>query len=322
MNQTKNNILISIVSPVYLGEQSLVELSKQIIHAVEPITNQFEIIYVEDHSPDHSWQVIEELCHQDKRIKGIKLARNFGQHAATTAAFKAAKGQYVIVLDCDLQDDPKYIAQLYQHAQCGFDIVFTHMKKRSHSYFRNKCARLYYAINDWLAGGTSNIGLEANNYVLISRKVIDAFLRLKEKHRHNLMILKWMGYTSTSIPIEHRHRPYGQSSYTFKKLIAHAINGITAQSSRLLAISIGIGFLSCFLSFSGAFYLVISYFIKHHLAGWTSVMVLMLLCTGVILICLGIVGLYIGKIFEEVKDRPIYFIDKQLNLEAGSESLH
>ncbi len=312
---TKNQeILISIVSPVYHGEKSIAELSEKIIAAVEPLGGKFEIIFVEDCSPDQSWAVVESLCQKDNRIIGIKLSRNFGQHAAVTAGLEAAKGKYVVIIDCDLQDDPRYIPELYAAALQGNDVVYTRLITRAHSFLRNSCAQLFYAVIKWLTGGKLSIGKEINTFSLLSRKAVDAFLKIKEVDRHSLYIIDWLGFKSTIIPIVHNKRPHGKSSYTFPMLINHAISGITSQSTRLLSLSIGVGFFAVAASFISIFYLVILHFAQHNnVPGWTSVMVVMLLCTGLILISLGIIGLYLGKVYEQVKERPIYLIDEKLN---------
>lgn len=305
--------LISVISPVYHGEHTLEELTKQLVSTLTRIPCQFEIIYVEDASPDNSWQKIEAICEMEPRVRGLRLSRNFGQHAATVAGLEFAKGSHIVLIDCDLQDDPAYIPTLFAKIQSGYDIVYTYMKDRCHSSLRNACGRIFYKINHWLAGGNVDINAQTNNYIMITRQVLTEFLRIKEKNRHNLMILNWLGFKAGYVDIIHRERPIGKSSYTFSKLVNHAITGIISQSNRLLELSIGLGFLSCLFSFSGAIYLVSSYFMRHHLAGWTSVMVLMLLCTGVILISLGILGMYMGKIFDEVKNRPIYIVERIVN---------
>src|SRR5258705_13427119 len=145
------NILLSIVSPVYRAEMILGELVQQITASCSAITPDFEIILVEDGSTDKSWQAIEDVCRQDKRVKGIKLSRNFGQHYAISAGLQESRGEFVIVMDCDLQDNPKYIADLYQKAREGYDIVFTRKQKRRHSLLKNLFARFFFFIFNWLS---------------------------------------------------------------------------------------------------------------------------------------------------------------------------
>jgi glycosyltransferase involved in cell wall biosynthesis len=309
-----NNPLISVVSPVYRAADIVDELVKQVSEALAAITPDFEIVLVEDGSPDGSWQKIEENCKQNPKVKGVKLSRNFGQHYAISAGLREAKGDYVVVMDCDLQDDPKYITQLLEKAQEGFDIVYTVKEKRAHSFFKNITATFFYFIFNAL---TDNQTLNANgtvgSYSLLSRKVVDAFNSINDYHRHYLMVLRLLGFNYTFVPVEHKERFSGKSSYNFARLIAHAIDGITSQTDKLLRISILIGGIFCTLSFLGGIGLIIFYLVNGALPGYTSLMVMLLFSTGLILMSIGITGLYIGKIFDQVKNRPLYIIEKKVN---------
>ena len=305
---------ISIVSPVYFGEKTLEKLTEEIITAVEPLGLPFEIIFVNDGSPDSSWEVITTLCQRDSRVKGIKLSRNFGQQAAVTAGIAQATGDYIVLLDCDLQDNPKYIPEMLFKAKEGYDIIYATITRRRHSMFRNISARLYYWLLKCLTHGKSQINAESRGYLLMTRKVADAFLSLKESHRLYMSILSWTGFSSSSVTVEHRDRGHGQTSYTYKKLFKLALDGIISQSNFLLSIGVGLGFFMCFISIIAAAYLIFAHFFGYtRLPGWTSLTVLILLCTGVILTTTGIIGLYIGKMFDEVKERPAYLIDQTIN---------
>jgi dolichol-phosphate mannosyltransferase len=306
-------ILISVVSPVYKAEKIVEELVKRITEAASKLTDRFEIVLVEDGSPDKSWEKIEECCKRDNRVKGVKFSKNFGQHYAITAGLEAASGEYVVVMDCDLQDNPKYILEMYEAAKNGSDIVYTLKHERKHSAFKNFTARIFFAIFNYLSENQSARS-GTGNYSMLSRKVVDAFLRIKDTHRHYLMVLRWLGFSSTYIDIVHEDRYEGKSSYTLSKLIKHAINGITSQSDKLLRLSISIGFTMFIVAIVWAFVLVILYFMRGSQPGYTSLMAMILLSTGLILMSIGIAGIYIGKIFEQVKDRPLYFIDKKMNL--------
>jgi polyisoprenyl-phosphate glycosyltransferase len=309
----QRKILISIVSPVYQSEKIVDELTSRIISSVSSITQDFEIIFIEDGSRDNSWEKIEENCRKDRRIKGLKLSRNFGQHNAITAGLEASRGEYVVVMDCDLQDNPKYILPLYEKIKQGFDIVYTHKRERKHSFLKNFSARLFFKVFNYLS---ENVHAKENmgSYSILSRKAVDAFCRIKDAHRHYLMVVNWIGFSSAYIEIDHEHRFEGRSSYTFMKLLRHAVNGITSQSVKLLYLAIGTGFLFFILSITWAAVIIVRYFLYGALAGYTSTMALILLATGLILMSIGIVGIYIGKIFEQVKERPLYFVEKKANL--------
>lgn len=304
---------ISIVSPVYKAEEIIDELVKRIIESVSSITNDFEIIFIEDCSPDNSWQKIQENCKKDKRIKGIKLTRNFGQHYAITAGLEASTGNYVVVMDCDLQDDPKYIPNLYKKIREGFDIVYTRITRRSHSILRNFYSKLFSIFFNWLSDNNFSQD-NVSAFSMLSRKVVEAYCKVSDSQRHYLMILRWLGFKHTYIDVTHKKRYFGKSSYTFFKLCHHAINGIISQSDKLLRISIALGLGFSFLSMTLIAWLIAMYFINGFKEGWTSVVVLILFSTGLVLISVGILGIYLGKTFEQVKNRPLYLIDEKINM--------
>lgn len=307
--------LLSIVSPVYRAEKIVDLLVERIVAEVSKITEDFEIVLVEDGSPDNSWQKIEGNCRKDKRVKGIKLSRNFGQHYAITAGLDSAKGEWVVVMDCDLQDDPKYIQDLYNEALRGFDIVYTQKTKRKHSFFKNITAYLFNFVFNWLIDNkqwksSKNVG----SYSLLSRKVVNAFLEFKDYRRHYLMVLRWLGFNYTFVEIEHQKRYEGKSSYNFRKLLNHAIDGITSQSDKLLRITILFGLILSSVASLIGIYIIIRSFINPFQAGWASLVVLILFTSGLIITSIGVSAIYIGKIFEQTKQRPLFLIDKQINL--------
>jgi polyisoprenyl-phosphate glycosyltransferase len=309
------NPQISIVSPVYGGEASVEVLVKNIREQIESLS--YEIILVEDASPDLSWEKIISCCEADERVKGIRLSRNFGQHAAVTAGLSAAHGEYIIIMDCDMQDDPAFIPLLITKAKEGYDIVYTQRITREFSAAKNLWTGIFYKIFNFfidnpISHSTKNIG----GYTIISRKACNAFLRINDYHRHYLMVLRWLGFRYTFIDIEHRPRLAGKSSYNFKKLVMHALNGITSQSNRLLYISVGLGALFCFIALVYAAYIIIQYFIYGSLAGYTSLMVVLLLSSGVMMLLMGIIGIYIGKIFDQVRGRPLYLIQETINCDT------
>jgi len=307
-------IEISIISPVYKAEKIVDELVNRIMATLERMQVSYEIILVEDGGPDNSWEKILENCQKHTQVKGLKLSRNFGQHYAISAGLKEASGNYAVVIDCDLQDNPIYIEEMYARAKEGFDIIFTHKHKRKHSFFKNLTAKIFFYIFNYLSENKFAKANEAvGSYSMLSRKAVDAFCQIQDTHRHYLMLLRLIGFQSTSILIEHETRYEGKSSYTFTKLVAHAINGITSQSDKLLRISIGTGFFFFILSLLWVMVLVILYFTRGLVPGYTSLMAVILLSTGLILISIGVAGIYIGKIFEQTKNRPLYFIDKRIN---------
>ncbi|MFQ5427958.1 MAG: glycosyltransferase family 2 protein [Thermodesulfobacteriota bacterium] len=308
--------LLSIVSPVYKADTIVDELVLRIKETLHDITDNFEIILVEDGSPDRSWEKIEDNCGADVRIKGIRLSRNFGQHYAITAGLAESRGDYVVVLDCDLQDNPKYIQELLNKSKEGFDIVFTIKQIREHNKLKNLSATCFDKVFNWLIGDPNlHYNSRVGSYSLVTRKVVEAFCSINDYYRPYLVVLQWLGFASAYVSIEHDKRFEGRSSYTFSKLLSHAFNGIVSQTEKLLKLSIYTGFLFFLISIISIIYIVLRSVKSGFQPGWASTTVLIILSTGLILMSLGIVGVYIGKIFEQMKKRPLYIISKKLNTE-------
>ena len=305
---------LSIVSPVYRAEAIVDELVKRISSEVSAITNDYEIILVEDGGPDNSWKKIKENCDRDSHVKGIKFSRNFGQHYAITAGLEASSGDYVIVMDCDLQDDPKYIKDLIAKAEEGFSIVYTRKEERKHSFLKNFTASLFYSVFNFLIDNRFSKGSnKEGSFSLLSRNAVTAFLSVHDYRRHYLMVLRWLGFPSSYLTIVHADRFEGKSSYNLRKLIIHALDGITSQSDKLLRLTASFGLVLSLIAFLAALSIIFRYFIHPFQAGWASIMVLILFVGGLIILSIGICGIYIGKIFEQSKNRPLYIIEEKLN---------
>ena len=261
------------------------------------------------------------MCEQYVEVRGIRLSRNFGQHAAIAAGLSGARGQYVVVMDCDLQDDPRHIPSMLAIAQNGADVVLTDRGLRRHSMFRNLAARVYTKTVSVLSGNQRS-RLGQGSYSLLNRKVVDAFLELQDIHVHYLGTLAYLGFNQEVINVEHSERFDGKTSYTFCKLAQHAVDGIVSQSLRLLYLAVSIGMALFLISMLGVVYLVVSYFIRGALAGFTSIMVMILLTSGVVLMSVGVVGVYVGRVFEQVKARPRFVVDVTANdreLDVGTD---
>lgn len=306
-------MLLSIVSPVYKSEGTITELLRQITSSVSVITDDYEIILVEDNGGDRSWEIIKDQAQKNKKIKALRFSRNFGQHYAITAGLEVATGDYVVVLDCDLQDNPSYIAQMMAKVNEGYDIVYTRKETRKHSLFKNITAKVFFYVFNYLSDNQT-ADARIGNYTLLSRKTVNEFLKIKDKRRHYLMVLRWLGFKAGYIDIVHEKRFSGKTSYTIGKLINHAIDGITSQSDKMLRLSVKVGFMFFIVSLLTSVFVAIRYFLYGAFYGWTSLIIVSLLSTGLILMSSGVLGIYIGKIFEQVKDRPLYIVDEKINL--------
>ncbi|NIK73604.1 dolichol-phosphate mannosyltransferase [Thermonema lapsum] len=307
---------ISVVIPVYKSQETIQLLTQKLIDELSKITNDYEIIYVNDDSPDNSWDIIQKLCKENPKIIGISLSRNFGQHPAILCGIKHSRGDAIIVMDCDLQEDPKYIPDLVKKLQEGNDIVFTLKQKRAHAWWKNVMTKIFSFIYNYLIDDKRLLtSQQVGSFSIINRKVADAFLQFGDYQFHYLLVLRWLGFKQSFIEIEHYERKAGKSSYNFKRLFEHALVAIVFQSDKLLRFNIYIGFIISFFSIIGIIYLLISYFIHGYAKGWPSLFMLLLFTLGAVLFSLGIIGLYIGKMFEQVKSRPKFVIKELLNLE-------
>lgn len=301
---------LSIVIPVYGCEDCLRALHERLRAATSPIDPRAEIVFVDDRSPDDSWRVLGELAAADPNVKLVRLSRNFGQHAAITAGLASATGSWIAVMDCDLQDPPEHIPKLWAKAQEGYEVVLSKRRTRRGSPVRRATGRAYYALRNRLTG--SEMYTNYTNLSLISRKVADAFLTLRDNDRQYLLIIDWLGYRRTEIEVEQDERFAGRSSYGWRSLVRVAVDGIFFQSTVLLRWIVYAGFLLAFLGVLLAAYTMIVYAFGRPLPSWTGLPVLILVLTGFMIVSLGVTALYVGKIFDQVKGRPLYVIDTKV----------
>ncbi|MEL6256763.1 MAG: glycosyltransferase family 2 protein [Bacteroidota bacterium] len=305
---------ISVLSPVYLGEKLTYELVRRVEKNVKTISKDYEIILVEDGSPDQSWKIIQEICEINPHVKGLKLSRNFGQHYAITAGLQEAIGDWIIVMDCDLQDKPEEIPNLYHKAQEGFDIVFAQRKERKDKWLKRLSSKLFYKVFSLLTDTKQDATIA--NFGIYHKKVIQAVLSMKDHIRYFPTMVQWVGFSNTRIQVEHGHRAEDESSYTWGKLIRLALDNIIAFSDKPLRISINLGLFISFISMLiGIFYLY--KYLKGDIVvlGFASLIISIWFLSGLIIFLLGVLGVYLGKTFERVKERPHYIIDEKLNFD-------
>ncbi len=304
-----------MVSPIYKCGDCVAELHRQLLTALEPLIPSFEIVLVNDGCPANSWAAVRAVAALDPRVKAINLTRNFGQHYAIAAGVHHSSGNWVVVMDCDLQDRPEEIPRLYRRALEGYDIVYALRHNRQDTWGKRALSRGFAAIYNLL----SDIKIEPNacNFSIASRHVIDGYCRLKELNRSYHLLLRWLGFRYTYLQVEHSDRFAGVSAYNIRRGLLLAIESVTSQSNKPLILSIRAGFLM-----SGSAVMVGLYYIVRYLThgigvtGWTSVIVSLYFIGGLILANLGVVGLYIGKVFNEVKDRPLYLVKEMVNFEG------
>lgn len=308
-----NDPKISVISPIYRAEKIIDELIKQIIETLQEITDNFEIILVNDGSPDNSWQKILDNIKKYPQVTGINLSRNFGQHPAIFAGLRHSKGEWIVVMDCDLQDPPHETKKLYDYAiQNNLDYVLAKRENRKDSFFKKFCSQLYCKLISYLTG--TYYSSETANFGIYHRKVINTIIDLKESHLIFPFAVQWVGYKHDTIGIEHAARYEGKSSYSFSRLISLAINSIISFSDKPLRLILKLGLVISFISFIAAIITLIRYWLGTITQpGYTSLILSFWFLSGIIISVLGITGLYVGRAFNEVKGRPNYIISEIAN---------
>lgn len=303
---------ISVVIPVYKAEKCLHELYRRLKNALEKITLDFEIILIEDAGGDRSWEIIQLLAKDDMRVKGLKFSRNFGQHYGITAGLDYCDGDWVVIMDCDLQDQPEEIEKLYNKAQEGFDVILANRGKRNHSFKKRLSAKLFYKVFSYFLD--FNYDGDAGNFRIISRNVVYYFRQFRENLRFFGGLITWMGFKTAYIEVAHASRFSDKSTYTFKKLWKLASDAIIAYSDKPLRLSIRLGFFMSFFSFMFGLYIFIKALVSHtSVLGWSSLIVSIYFIGGIIIGILGVIGIYLGKTFDEVKKRPLYILSEKTN---------
>jgi dolichol-phosphate mannosyltransferase len=300
---------LSIVIPVY-NESSLIdELVKRVKQNVKLITEDYEIIIVDDGSHDNTWNSIENKAKSENRIKGIKFSRNFGHHYAITAGLHNSIGEWVVVMDGDLQDRPEVIPDLYKKAQEGFDVVFVSRQNRPEKLYYRIAQNIFY----WILRSLSGLDFDSRqaNFSIINKKVVDAFKKFPENARFYGSTIKWLGFNRSFILADHGMRHSGKPSYTIRKRFKLASDIILSFSERPLKVAVTFGLLVTLSSIIMSIWLIIGALnFNFSVLGWPSIMTSIFFLGGSILTVLGIMGIYLGRVFNQVKSRPLYIIDK------------
>ncbi len=304
-------IALSIVVPVFNEEQIIEELVRRISAAAESITPDYELIFVNDGSRDTSLQKLHEQCVANPKLHYISFSRNFGHQIAITAGMDYTSGDAVVTIDGDLQDPPELIAEMYAQYQQGFKVVYAkRLARKGETFFKRFTARSFYRI---MAGLVSfEIPLDVGDFRLISRDVLEYLKEMKEYDKYLRGQIAWLGFKSTYVMFDRDERKFGTTNYPFKKMLRLAFNGITAFSDSPLKMATSMGFIVCGVSFLIGVYALWSYFMDHDtiVPGWASTIISITFLGGVQLLSLGILGEYISRIINNVRQRPLYVVDK------------
>ncbi|MEW9937947.1 glycosyltransferase family 2 protein [Clostridium butyricum] len=301
---------LSLIIPCYNEEESLIFLYKALCDVTKIMKDQnFEFIFVDDGSTDNTIKVIKEFSIKDERVRYISFSRNFGKEAAMYAGLEASKGDFVAIMDADMQDPPSLLPEMYTYVENGeYDSVATRRVTRDgEPLIRSLFARQFYKIINKISNADIVDG--ARDFRLMSRQMVDAILSLKEYNRFSKGIYGWVGFKTKWIPFKNIERVAGETKWSFWKLFIYSLEGIIAFSTKPLAIASILGILLCVVSFLFIMYTIIKTIIfKNPVNGWPSLVCIILFVSGIQLFCMGIIGQYLSKAYLETKARPIYIV--------------
>lgn len=316
----KNDVICSVVVPVYNEEEVVNECYNRLKKVMDSTNEKYEIIFVNDGSKDKTKQLVKEICDVDKNVKFIDFSRNFGHQSAITAGMNYSLGQAVVVIDADLQDPPEVILDMLNKWREGYQVVYgKRLKREGESVFKKATAKVFYRL---LARLTEfDIPVDAGDFRLIDRKVCDALNKLDEKNRYVRGIISWLGFNTTYVEFVREKRYAGKTKYPLRKMIKFATDAVVSFSYKPLRAT---SYLGLFLSGVSFIYLIVMLFLKlfnvmNTVQGWTSLVAISLFFNGIVLLFLGIMGEYVGRIYDEVKARPLYVVNEFVNFNGKEE---
>lgn len=312
-------IRYSIIVPLYNEELVIEETYKRLTEVMQSTKEPYELVFVNDGSRDKTEQFAKEILARDKHVCLINFSRNFGHQTAITAGMDNARGQAVVVIDADLQDPPEVILQMIEKWKQGYDVVYgKRLARKGETAFKKVTAKVFYR---FLSSMTNiDIPTDTGDFRLIDRKVCDAMKTIKEKNRYIRGLVSWVGFKQTSVEYVREERFAGETKYPLKKMLKFASDAITSFSDKPLRIAAYLGNAISLVSFLYLLYVVIRKLTVGDFGeGWASIVAISLFFNGVVLIVLGIIGEYIGRIYDECKNRPLYIIDEKIGFEERND---
>ncbi len=301
-----------MVVPAFNEEENIKPLYDRLEEVLSQISDAFEIMFVDDGSHDGTIKEIEALQKQDERVKYVSFSRNFGHEMANTAGFRSVQGEAVVIIDADLQDPPEVILDMYAKFKEGNDIVYAKRRKRDkETWLKKATSRWFYRIMKVLSD--TEIPLDTGDFRLLSRRVVNEINNLNEKNRFFRGLTHWVGFNVTYVEYDRDARHAGETKYNYLKLFKLAFDAILSFSYKPLKIFSFLGFATAMFAFLNLIYWVVMKVVFNHHAveGWTSIVTILLLFFGIIMIQISVIGEYIARIYEEVRNRPLYIISKQ-----------
>jgi dolichol-phosphate mannosyltransferase len=308
-------VKISVVSPVYGSPALIPQLCDRLHASLKCITESYEIILVFDCSPDDGWERIRRECTKDSRVKGIQLSRNFGQHYAITAGLEYVSGEWVVVMDCDLQDRPEEIVNLFNKArEAGVDIVFAQRQARRDHLSKRLSSAAFYTLFSFMTDSKQDASIA--NFGIYHRRVVRAMLSMKDKVRYFPTMAQWVGFKSAVLPVDHAARAAGETTYSWRRLFRLAFDNMIAFSDKPLHLTVQLGMAICLFAFGAALFYLLRYLVGGiTVSGFTSLILSVWFLSGIIIFILGVIGVYLGRVFDQVKNRPFFIIREKENLD-------
>jgi glycosyltransferase involved in cell wall biosynthesis len=308
--------LLSIVVPVFNEDESITETVRRLLALQQRLSSELdvELVFVDDGSKDDSLSLLRSIAEKSPSVKVISFSRNFGHQIAITAGIDLCTGDYVAVIDADLQDPPELIEDMYRLAQSGFDLVYGKRRSRAgESAFKKMTAAAFYRVLSYMC--EIDIPSNTGDFRLMSRRVVDAFKQLRERHRFVRGMVPWVGFKATPLEYDRAERYAGETKYPFRKMLAFSVNAILSFSKKPLTLASNLGFITILAGMVwGAYMLYLKIFTDIPVPGLTAVLITIVVFSGVQILLIGIVGEYIARIFEEVKERPLYLVAETINL--------
>jgi polyisoprenyl-phosphate glycosyltransferase len=310
------SIVLSVVVPLYNEEPVIGELYSRLARVLDGSGHEYEVILVNDGSTDRTLEHAKALCGADRRVKLLSFSRNFGHQIAITAGMDKAAGEAVVLIDADLQDPPEVIPEMVEKWKDGFQVVYgVRSRREGETRFKKLTASLFYRLLRTVT--TINIPVDTGDFRLMDRKVVDQLKTMRERSRFVRGMVSWVGFKQAQVEYVREKRFAGATKYPFRKMVRFALDGMLSFSQIPLKLSSAFGFASAGLSFLFMIYglIVRSFYPEQAVPGWASIFVAILFLGGVQLICIGILGEYLGRIHEEIKGRPIYICEEEVNFE-------
>ncbi len=310
---------LSLVIPIYNEEEILPELGrrlKELFADLPAVGDSWEVVLVNDGSVDRSLQLLRELAREDSRFKVISFSRNFGHQVAITAGIDRAEGDAVVIMDADLQDPPEVVREMVDRWQAGHDVVYGVRRSRSgETWFKKVTAAIYYRLLNTLLGIA--IPVDTGDFRLMARPVVIALRALRERHRFVRGMVAWLGFRQTAVYYDRAARFAGETKYPLRKMLRFAVDGITSFSVFPLRLATWLGALAGLLAVAaGAWAIYVKFYVRGVVPGWTTLMMFIAFGSAVQLFVIGILGEYLGRIYEEIKRRPLYITAEEINFSA------